>query len=628
MPEELEQMSAARRVGPDIQPEPVYMPPPVQMQMPAMQSSGPDLGQSLGQLSRAGFSRLRQTVAPDLKSANPMPTASAAQSEDITAGLQKALPDAFKAGGEPAPSLKPRGKFLGLFGEGGRLRRPGDVALVGDDPARGQPPTEAVVNLGDGQTEVVPFTRLRRVMEEQGGPGPPPAPYEAPTVPMTGRVRAQPAPGEEAANDARFARVLERVNVGSVDAPGERVGGDLPPADLYSESGETRPRLADRPRFLRDRIADIEANPTHQNSNGRLGGALKAGGRLALNVLAQGGNPVQALGAFATGTGIGAFDKSFDERLGEQGTARRMRGQLAELNQQETDKLKLEDARAGVRFKKAQAVFAESRPDIERGKREDGQAKAERARIFGVLARLKGQPLDPNNPRIQKLQQDADAAGIPFDVDSFNDSRGNVVRYTKTDPEHPEQTVEVERNVVTGEENVLGHKGYQATRDATGRTAAEVKADEDRDAARANTEAYRKQLLGLSTERLRAQLANGLSGAASRKFNVETKGLFERRRQIETQIQGYNTRAAKAEISGAERDRRVKELTDERDKLTGQIDDARSGALGSMSAAPAAAPPVTHRMSRALFRKNNPQYASASDADVDAVLRANGMQGY
>jgi hypothetical protein len=49
----------------------------------------------------------------------------------------------------------------------------------------------------------------------------------------------------------------------------------------------------------------------------------------------------------------------------------------------------------------------------------------------------------------------------------------------------------------------------------------------------------------------------------------------------------------------------------------------------SSSASPAGGPPpITHRMSRETFRKNNPQYKSLSDGDVDAMLRQHGIQGY
>lgn len=134
-----------------------------------------------------------------------------------------------------------------------------------------------------------------------------------------------------------------------------------------------------------------------------------------------------------------------------------------------------------MRLKNEQADYLDQKPEAEAAKREDARAKAEQARVLRVLSSLKGQRLDPNDPRVTQLRTDADRAGILFDVESFNSSRGNVVRYTRTDPEHPERTVEVERNVVTGEESVLGQRGFQATRNADGMTTAEVKSDEDRD---------------------------------------------------------------------------------------------------------------------------------------------------
>ena len=276
--------------------------------------------------------------------------------------------------------------------------------------------------------------------------------------------RNLPAPGEEAANDERVRAMVE-------ESGGVTEGGDA----------HTRSRVAQPREYLERRIADIEANPTHQNGNSRLAGALKNAARGALQGFARTGSLAGAAGGAITGGVAGAVNKSLDERFDEQDAVARLRPALQGQYEREGARLKLDDARAGVRLENAQAGYAEARPDLEAAKREDVKAKAEQARVFRVLSSLKGQRLDPNDPRVMQLRTDADRAGIPFDVESFNNSKGNIVRYTRTDPAHPEQTVEVERNVVTGQETVLGQRGFQATRNAEGMTTAEVKSDADRD---------------------------------------------------------------------------------------------------------------------------------------------------
>lgn len=293
-----------------------------------------------------------------------------------------------------------------------------------------------------------------------------PSEFESLSVPVVGRPgeRSRPAAGEEEANDARVRERLEA-------AGGFVEGGD----------SQTRARIARLRPYMEKRVAEIEANPTRENGNSRLVGALKMAGRGALQGFARTGTLAGAAGGAITGGVAGAVDKSLDERFGEQDAVARYRAALQSQYEREGAGLKLEDERAGVRQKNAQAAYYEARPDIEAAKREDARAKDERARVFRVLSSLKGQMLDPSDPRVMQLRADADRAGVPFDVESFNNSRGNVVRYTRTDPDHPERTVEVERNIVTGEETVLGQRGFQATRNSEGRTAAEVEADKDRD---------------------------------------------------------------------------------------------------------------------------------------------------
>lgn len=397
-------------------------------------------------------------------------------------------------------------------------------------------------------------------------PGRAPGAFEPSRVPVIGKARSLPAPGEEEANDAG---VRERMDAsGGFDEGG---GG----------ATASRPRIADPTGRLDEQINYERQHPA-TDGNGWFKSLLKHGGQGFLEGLTRGGVPGAIMGGVG-GAVAGAVDKSSDERYDQQRRVGRYQRQRGELVQREGEQLKLDDARAGVRLKNAQAGYAERRPDIDAAKADERRLKDERARIFRVLSSLKGQKLDPADPRVRQLQTDADRADVPFDVESFNNSKGNVVRYTRVDPEHPERTQEVERNVVTGEETVLGQRGYQATRGADGRTTAEVKTDEDRDRAYEATQEYRKQLLSMAGDRFQLALTNGLSAGAAREFNVATAGLQQRVGQIRTQIEGWRSKAKAFTVDPAEAERRIQELEAQADPLLQQIEDARTRALGQMS---------------------------------------------
>jgi hypothetical protein len=218
---------------------------------------------------------------------------------------------------------------------------------------------------------------------------------------------------------------------------------------------------------------------------------------------AKSGSAGFALGSAIGGAVTGLINKKADEEAIDRPAAiTRTQGALAVDAASEKAQRERDAAAADINLKQSQADWNNARPDIEAGKRTDAAAKAAQASIFRVLGTLKGQRLDPTDPRIVKLQAAADAAGIPFDVQSFNESKGNLIRYVKTDLAHPEKTITVERNVVTGEETELNQKGFQATRNNEGMTGAEVHADADRDASRTNLERQRS----VSNELARAGL--------------------------------------------------------------------------------------------------------------------------
>jgi hypothetical protein len=324
---------------------------------------------------------------------------------------------------------------------------------------------------------------------------------------------------------------------------------------------------------------------------------------------------------------------------------------------------------------------------------------------------FKGQQLDPNNPEHAKLLQRAEAAGVVVDPQAWNDSKDNLVQLTVTNADDPTKTDAVLLNKVTGEQTVLGQKGFQATRNAEGLTGAEVHADADRDRSFNALEHERSVSNDLRRQGL--AISKGHLTLAGQHFNL-AQAQFDNRLSEDTrkELKSANDLAAEAERwqeaanaigsrtsyvdpeTGKEME--SKKALNKRDEYTARAESLRRRVVANfgylfsddgtgtpkMSAAqlqqlfpsvggnwsglaerlgvtltdegsgqgpvqpstlphrsaPTAAhrssppagglPPITHRMPRDTFRKNNPQYKGLSDPDVDAMLRQHGIQGY
>jgi hypothetical protein len=299
-------------------------------------------------------------------------------------------------------------------------------------------------------------------------------------------------------------------------------------------------------------LRGLYVNPVEDtNGRGRTAARMAA---LRGSEGAKSGSAGFALGSAIGGAVTGLINKKADEEAIDRPAAiARTQGALAVDAASEKAQREHDAAAADINLKQSQADWNNARPDIEAGKRTDAAAKATQASIFRVLGTLKGQRLDPTDPRIVKLQAAADAAGIPFDVQSFNESKGNLIRYVKTDLAHPEKTITVERNVVTGEETELNQKGFQATRNNEGMTGAEVHADADRDAARTNLERQRS----VSNELARAGLgmAQGHLALAGQGLDLRKLELDQRlSEQTRSELKDANKVLADANGAQAEAD--------------------------------------------------------------------------
>jgi hypothetical protein len=397
---------------------------------------GSGLNNSLSTFGSALGQRMRQSISPTVKPAGNNPFDS--------------LPSIANAKSH---------KFLGLFRDGGALRRPGDVAVVGDAGP------ELAVKKPGGETQVIPLERLMR--ERLGSGGAPQLSSSGSSVDPRASVSA-PQTAPRASFEDLFRQRYEQSQTGgaatgaqtpNVPAPASpdpysrfrnltpdrgapRPDNDplttptpdavrTPPGyvgqGIPSAAGEstTRERIHDPRAFYQKRLNEIETQPTHQNTNSRLKGTLKSIGYGALRGMAASPqNPLAgALGGAVTGGVVGAVDKTFDERMGENVLADRMRAKLADMNARKADDLKLQDAQAGVRLRNAQAGYAEQRPDLERDKLTATRATRVQKSLQTELSnRLKNpRPYDPSDTYDSDLAQRLEDAGMSFDPSALGD---------------------------------------------------------------------------------------------------------------------------------------------------------------------------------------------------------------
>lgn len=405
-----------------------------------------------------------------------------------------------------------------------------------------------------------------------------------------------------------------------------------------SPDGEsTRRRRVERPlEFTEDRINTLEGMSLEPvSTRQKIARIASEAGEALLERPARGGADVVT----NTLRGVGrAAPAMFGDMMAREQRAEEIAGLQRQWLGADAVRRRIEERKqraAQLGLTQANAEYARQRPDLEAAKRADAQAKSERASVLSLLRMHKGVKLDPNNSAHSRLLERAAAAGIEIDPESWNNAKDNLVQMTLTDQSDPSKTEVVMFNRVTGERQSVGQKGFQPVRNAEGRTASEVAADDDRDRAFNANEAYRRQVLSLSGERLKAQLSSGLGAAAAREFHIKTAGVQQRLGQIRTQIEGWQVQARQSNVAPASAERRIAELNTEADKLIGQLEGARQEALGKMGSAssPAAGSPSTPagRVSRRNFdtvRRQNPSLAGKSDAEVEAALKAAGVEVY
>lgn len=251
----------------------------------------------------------------------------------------------------------------------------------------------------------------------------------------------------------------------------------------------------------------------------------------------------------------------------------------------------IKTAREGERFdaeneqRRANAAWLRRRPDIEATKAQASAAQRERTAVMANLRTLKGQQLDPSNPRHAAFLSRAETAGIFIDSDEWNSSASNLVSVIEVDPENPTQTRQKFYNKATGELSDVGQKGYVQPVKASGMTESQERTDADRDAGRADTNTRFGKTFNLNLEKFEEQQRRGMSADAQKLFNVQTKGSFEQLRAIHKRIEEYQTRAAKAEMRPETARERISALQSEALSLSEEIEAARGNAINGMTPA-------------------------------------------
>ncbi|HEX8503717.1 MAG TPA: hypothetical protein VF659_24240 [Pyrinomonadaceae bacterium] len=488
------------------------------------------------------------------------------------------------AGGAPAPATRPRRvgappaqslEDLGIPADAQELPKTQaggglDESYVGYDGGDATRPRRAVITPEESRATVESL-RVRKAAPAGDEAAAPPVAGHSPDdfspfrVPMTRKTRALPPSGEEDTNDARV-----RDRIGAAGGYDDAGGG----------ATETRPRWTSELNKETEHNLALREEAAHPHEKPHWFKRIAVPALLgALQGMGSGRGLAGAAGGAIVGGAAGAASPELLPRMKYGAQLAESDARLGRLREQRKDDLSARQLEANINW-------TSQRPGIERLKLSAAELGRQRQAVLANLRLLKGSKLDANNPQHAALLEQAQRVGFFIDPDSFNDAASNFAQFELVDPEHPEQKRRVLYNKATGELSDVGHSGYVAPVGEDELTEKQRRDEAARDRAFSATQDYRAQLLGLSSARLEEQMRNGLSGRAAREFATATRGLFERRRQVESQIADFRKRAAALLVNPADAERRIAELEKERGALTSQIDGARTSALGAMAGGP------------------------------------------
>lgn len=303
----------------------------------------------------------------------------------------------------------------------------------------------------------------------------------------------------------------------------------------------------------------------------------------------------------------------------------------AELRQRElaekTEEIKaLDEARWPGREREMRREY-ELRGELQKPKVDAAALRSERLAVMANLRMFKGQQLDPSNPVHAALLSRAANAGIVIDPEAWNNSKDNLVLMSLTDPDDPTKTNFVSFNKATGDQQVIGQKGFQAPVNSdTGMTPfQEVQAEQARSRIVESQARVAKILQDMNA---------GIPAGVKRQYDVETGDLKARLRAINLDRSAIQRRLAEGKALPSDFKERLDALDAEEKGIAGQIEEARQRALSARGGRSGVLPAVPGtaskgRVSRKNFgtvRAQNPGLQGKSDAEVERALKAAGVE--
>ncbi|MGB8509022.1 MAG: hypothetical protein WCD76_11615, partial [Pyrinomonadaceae bacterium] len=294
-----------------------------------------------------------------------------------------------------------------------------------------------------------------------------------------------------------------------VEDTGAQLGTEIVPQELLAVPPSSPVQLDDarRPRWSGGELASEtehnkalhEAKPEKaQNWKQRV---FPLVAQFGLNAL-RSGDPLAALGGAGMGLVTGLADPRAANRmrLGQQ-TAQSDK-LLGQLRGQRKEDLNAQEQQADIGVKNANRDWLNKRPALEQNKLDASTLNRERAAVLSNLRLLKGQKIDPRNPKHAALLERAANAGIEVDPTEWNNSKENVTTLHMTDLADPTKRKVVAWNRVTNAQEDLGYDGFQIPLDENGMSEAQRRTDDDRDGARTATERQRTIVNDLSRIRI------------------------------------------------------------------------------------------------------------------------------
>jgi hypothetical protein len=420
------------------------------------------------------------------------------------------------------------GGMMPMFGRGGTLRRNGEAAIVGDAgpelAVKDEQGTHVLPLDVGGYLDEMKRSRAAQVATQGQQPSTGAQPAPPATAPYSGQMKRadetladqlRPAVGSSPPPNAPGAASPSPDAQTCAPRVGENPAPSLPPAgatpagvDFRPDEPASRGRIAEPVRRLNDQLNYELANPEHSNHKHKWLKVLEMAGIGAMQGAAsQPANPIAgAIGGAAAGGVVQGVRPDTLAQMQQGQRVSRLEQKLNDAFDREKKQLAVDETRADIGVKRANERWLDARPDLEGKKAAEAAAQRERNSILANLRLLKGQRIDPSNPRHARILERAADAGIEVDPDAWNNSASNLVPIDVVDPQNPTQKRRQFYNKASGEITDVGQSSYVAPiHKDTELTSNQEGINDDRDDSRKNLERHR----GIQDEFSRLRIRQG-----------------------------------------------------------------------------------------------------------------------